>query len=369
MIQESVSSRELRRSSAATLTLLGLVCALLLCVAQVVCAEEPDTRGVSEVFALGEGRLAAADPSQRTMRLFTVERSGAGLQEQAPIPIDGTLMAVVPLPDNRVAYATGSLDSTSHVPARVFAGPLRGSGTQSLLFEHSGERNQVAGLRWSNSKLWLLFFDSKYFTKVGYLSPAAQATAPWRFTELSRLRMGDSFDHFGDTLVVGRSYGDQQGEDGDLLLYQQGQMQLLPSYRGVRGIKVFGDSNNPSIVVGDGWHSHYGQVAQGRVSLLRRDTSRARYSLEILDRDRNNYSFDSFFTFTLRGVQRIAAVGNASLIVYSETAHGEWRKDVVYTATTPNTVLHAALVRVDQSDVLFAVVDGGIKLIRYDVEK
>jgi hypothetical protein len=234
-----------------------------------------------------------------------------------------------------------------------------------VAYEYSGERNQVTGLTWNGPKLWINFYESKYFTKVGFLTPKAGANERWELTEVARLRMGDSFDCLGDTLVVGRSYGDQQGEDGDLLLYRKGERQLLPSYRGVRAVALFGSAENPSIVIADGWHANYGQVAQARVSLLRKRPGEERYALELIDRDTVNYGFSRLFVFDLKGTRRIAALGNSSLVVYSETAQGAWKKESLYTQLATGTIMDAAPIRIDGSGALFAISDAGLRTVAY----
>ena len=324
-------------------------------------AQIPGTESVRELYHLDNKFVAAYDASKNSMRIL-VDNQGV-LQEKVEVPTDSTVMAAVALPENSVAYAKGMIRGDATRPIQVHRYNLD-SGSDTLLFEYSGERNQVVGLRWNQSKLWIDFFESKYFTTIGYLSPTADKLSKWEFTKVGQLRMGDSFDVLGDTLVVGRSYGDEQGEDGDVLLFQKGSKELLPSYRGVRAVKLFGDSQNPSIVIADGWHANYGQVAQARVSLLRKRVGEDRYALELIDRDHSNYSFGSLFTFRLHGKNRIAALGNASLIVYTETP-GKWSKEVIYTKVQPDTLLAGVLVRSDESGAMFAVADGGVRVVSY----
>jgi hypothetical protein len=325
-------------------------------------AQVPDSAAIQAVFSLEDGRIAAYDPTQTTVRIF-VEDGGA-LRETAPIRADGMLMAAATSPGGGFAYATGVTRGDPATPIRVHVLD-QDQKSDRVTYEYSGERNQVSGLLWNQSRLWINFFESKYFTKIGYLTPKTTAGVPWEFTEVTRLRMGDSFDCLGDTLVVGRSYGDQQGEDGDLILFRNGVRELLPSYRGVRAVKLFGDVNNPSIVVADGWHSNYGQVAQARVSLLRKRQGERRYALEIIDRDVANYSFSRLFVFDSMGRRHIAAVGNKNIIVYSESAEGEWKKEVIHTQVTAGTLMDATTLRIDNKGALFVVSDGGLRVVRY----
>lgn len=329
---------------------------------QVGYAQVSGTESIQALFSMQNGQIAAYDATQKTIRTFAEDRGI--LREVRSAAIDGMLMALTPLPQGGYAYATGMTrgDSMTPIRVRIVGGDLK---TDRVVFQYTGERNQATGLVWNHSKLWVNFFESKYFTKVGYLQPSVGSPDTWSLTEVAKLRMGDSFDCLGDTLVVGRSYGDQQGEDGDLLLFRKGERQLLPSYRGVRAVKLLGDSPNPSIVIADGWHSNYGQVAQARLSLLRKREGEPRYALEILDRDTGNYAFNRLFVIELRGRRHIAALGNSTLNLYSEGAAGSWTKEVLYTQANTSTLLDAAPLRIDTNGVVFVVNDGGLRTVAY----
>lgn len=328
----------------------------------IVWAQLAGTESIQGLFPVQNGEVAAYDTLQKSTRMFVEE--GGSVREMGKVSIDSELMALAASPQGGYAYATGTTRSDADHPIRVhIVSPNRLA--DQVAFEYSGERNQVTGLVWNQGKLWIDFFESKYFSKIGYLTPSAKTGVSWRFTEIARLRMGDSFDCLGDTLVVGRSYGDQQGEDGDLLLFRKGVQELLPSYRGVRAVRLFGDPASPTIVIADGWHANYGQVAQARISILRKRAGEGRYALEILDRDGANYGFSRLFVFELRGSRRIAALGNSTLNLYSQTPAGLWTKEVLYTRSNLSAMLDAAPARIGNADTVFVVQDGTLRTIRY----
>jgi hypothetical protein len=357
-----VAARSELRRVFGTVFVAGAISAAL-GLAAAACAQVPGTESIQAVFSLKSGEVAAYDPTQMKIRTF-VEQRGE-LHEKGSVATDGMLMAVAPSIKGGFVYATGVARADPLSPLRVhlMSEDLK---ADRVTYEYSGERNQVTGLVWNGPKLWVNFYESKYFTKVGYLTPRAATHERWEFTEVARLRMGDSFDCLGDTLVVGRSYGDQQGEDGDLLLFRKGERQLLPSYRGVRAVKLFGSPENPSIAIADGWHANYGQVAQARVSLLHKRNGEERYALELIDRDTSNYGFSRLFVFDLKGTRRIAALGNSSLVVYSETAQGAWKKESLYTQSAAGMFIDAAPIRIDGSAALFAISDGGLRTVAYN---
>lgn len=327
-------------------------------------AQVPGTEGVAYVFSLGENSIGAFDEQQKAIRFFSLE-SGK-LMEGNPLAVDGIVTAMVRIPSGYI-FATGSGLAQVASSVQVFKVD-KSEKSARLIFKREGERNQVTGLAWVQNRLMLGFFESKYFTKTGYLTPSAAQGAPWQFSEVVALRMGDVFDCQGDALVVGRAYGDSQGEDGDLLLVRNGKPELLPSYRGVRGVRLFGDPDRPSIVIGDGWHANYGQVAQARVSILRKRPGEARYALEIVDRDTANYSFSRFFTVSHRGKQQIVAVGNAGAIAYTD-AEGQWIKSTLYTSSGSGRTFDMALLVNRDEESFFVVIDGGLRLIRSESAK
>ncbi|MFN9944510.1 MAG: hypothetical protein ACK56I_34085, partial [bacterium] len=202
------------------------------------------------------------------------------MQERASTTVQGNVWQVTASPTQYVV-ATGMGRAALDAPIRVlsFTKDLKSSRE---VFSLSSERAEVPFLKWLNakgapSKVAIAFFESKYITKIGLLEPTENTA--WRFEEVSSLRMGTAVDVHGSYMVVGRPYGDIQGQDGDLVLLKDGARELLPSYRGVRAVRLVGDPDDPSIFIGDGWHQNYGQLAQGRVSLLRKDTKTGKYAL------------------------------------------------------------------------------------------
>lgn len=176
------------------------------------------------------------------------------------------------------------------------------------------------------------------------------------------MRLGDAVDVYGDSVVIGRPYGDVQGQDGDLFLIEKGKETLLPSYRGVRAVALFGEPLAPKIAVGDGWHQNYGQLAQGRLSLLMKDGVTNRYSLTLIDRDSKQYGFSKIVPLVKNGKQHLAALGNKTLVVYGPDP--EWSKVDVYTRASEERPFDFVVATTSGSEVEFLVVDGGIRVVR-----
>lgn len=328
-------------------------------------AQVAGTDGVTGVFSTGEKEVAAYDAKEKKVRFFSI--NGDKAKESRAVSVPGQVMGIVAIPDGYlVATSMGRGDLTP--PIRVSKIPMRGDSA-TLVYERMSERPQVTNLRSCNGVVWLGFFESKYNTIIGKLSPStAGSNDLWTFTQNVGVRMGDSFDCMGDRLIIGRSYGDAQGQDGDLLLYQSSERTLLPSYRGVRGVRSIESGPRSMVIIGDGWHPNYGEMAQGRVSLLKQRPGESRFALEILDRDPNNYNFTKFFEVSLGSERALVALGSSQVIIYSDIDR-QPKKQVVYTQVGKSHVLDVAVGAVDGGAATLVVADEGVRLVRVQLPK
>lgn len=348
--------------------LLSCIAAMVnLCVgAGVVRAQVPGTQGVTSVFSTGMQEVAAYDATAKQLLFFAI--SGEIAKQLGTVSVPGQVMGVVSAGDEYI-IATGMGRGDLTPPIRVHRLAKRDLATKKSslapVYERITERPQVTQLRVCDGRIWLGFFESKYNTVIGELiPPAAGASGEWKFSQRVGLRMGDSFDCFGESLVVGRSYGDTQGQDGDLLLLSGGQKTLLPSYRGVRGVQSIGDALEPVVVIGDGWHSNYGEMAQGRVSVLKKRKGEPRFALELLDLDGRNFNFTKFRDVVVGSERHLVALGSSEVVVYSSLASPELKKRVVYTQVGKSHVLDVAVGAVASDGVTLVVADEGLRIIR-----
>jgi len=314
-------------------------------------AQLPDTDSITSLHSLN-GEIAAYDSNRKALRFMVP--SGRSLVAKRTISVDGNVMGVAAIAEGYL-IATGMSREDLSAPIRLSRVSSDGKH-DSLVFEYSGERNQVNRIVSRGNKIWVDFFESKYFTKVGYLSPTAQA--PWLLTDVASVRMGDSFEVVGDSVFVGRSYGEPQGQDGDLLLLSNGKRTTLPSYRGVRAIAAIGDPAAPELVVADGWHQNYGQLAQGRISRVRRQPDTGRYSLELVTIDPDNYGFSKLLALPAPYSSKIVALGSSSVIVFDVGVSGDRR--VIHKIQQPDRVPDLAVTTGSEGLPLIVVLDGGL---------
>lgn len=334
---------------------IGVFGTCLTVAAQRAVAQIPGTESVSAVFSLGQ-QIVGYDSSRHALRFFSCQ--GESLREEKSVPVEGSVSAVTAIPSG-YAIAAGMGRDNPNAPIQI----VIFSGTDSrgrVVFERAGERNQVNTIIWRDGKLWLNFFTSKYITTIGYLTP--NESGAWTFTELTSVRMGDSLDVVGDLAVVGRSYGDLQGQDGDLLLFKGSERTLLPSYRGVRSVRVVGDAGSHRIFIGDGWHMNYGQLAQGRLSVVSKRPQDSRYALQILDYDSSTTDFRRLIPFRSVGREYIAALGSSSVVIYDQ--EGGLAKRILYTQTSQTSLMDMTVAQTSPEKALVVVADQGLRTLQ-----
>ncbi len=166
---------------------------------------------------------------------------------------------------------------------------ISGKFTKSTIYSLKSPRPQPTYLNTvdinSNGTNEIIFscFNSKYNIETIALE---RTETGWKINRYPVERMAMArdagvLDGSGkNVMVVGRIYGDSLGLPGDMYIFSD-EKKVLPSYRGVRSVKI-GDANNDGtneIYVGDGWHYDYGKVARGRISFVKCDETKCEYSL------------------------------------------------------------------------------------------
>lgn len=110
----------------------------------------------------------------------------------------------------------------------------------------------------------------------------------------------------------------------------------LPTFRGVSSVAFAQLDADPDleILVGDGWHQNYGELAEPRLTLLDYDREAKTWKPTLLDTVAPQYSIDK-----IRVVQRdgptIIAGGDRMLTAYAQA--NDWQRQVLYEQwhTTP----------------------------------
>jgi hypothetical protein len=311
----------------------------------------PDSDSITAIFEGVEGEIIGFNEQHNELVFYKL--LGNSLKQHATVSVQGAVSQVVVDKDGYLV-ASGAGKKDRQAPIRIYRIPKAREGA-TLIYKKQTPRTQVVGLKTCGDKIWLDFFNSKYFTSIGYLKPIDNGQ--FDFFETLSIRMGSSFDCFGERIIIGRSYGDIQGADGDLILVENGKQTLLPSYRGVRGLRVLSDD---SIIIGDGWHSNYGKIAQGRVSLLSRHKTDERFHLEILANSTSNYNFTKFIPIPAQSSSYVLALGSKDVGLVSLTEKAAFKS--VYKQKNSNTLMDAAVVKVSGGVVTLAILDGQLSV-------
>lgn len=331
------------------------------CILSIVIALSPaESHGeYTHLFQL-RGEVAAFDVSLKELHLIDgkAEKTSASRK----IAVKGQVSGVESVPNGLVAVATGIGRGDLQAPIRLTLYDKNGK-EQGVAFEKVSERPSVTFLKMVGDKLWITFFESKFVTKTGFFTPSTNY--PWAFNEVVTERLGDVTAILGDDVLVGRPYGEPQGQDGDALLVSAGNKTTLPSYRGVRSITTWNESPRDHVVLGDGWHQNYGQLAQGRLSLLTWNERSKRYALEILDRDSTQYNFNKLIPISLDQKRYLAALGNRSFHFYKSTDN--WQRTVVYSRASEETFFDVALLSIDSNKARFLVLDKELHFVEVGV--
>jgi hypothetical protein len=234
-----------------------------------------------------------------------------------------------------------------------------------LLFEAQSSRPDVLRMLPLENKLLLNYFDSKYFTRAGFLAQGKDGQ--WGFQELFRTRMGMYVDRLKDgAIVVGRPYRDSEDQSVELRVWRAGRWLDLPSLRGVSAVAaldVDGDSLE-ELLFADGWHQNYGLFAEPRLSLMDCPAELTRCTLRHLD------------TLTPQSrIEKIRAVDAGGKLVV--LVHGgqfvdafypreQWRRVRVHTRENKYALpmLDFAVLDSDKEGVYIAVLDGQAPLVK-----
>lgn len=319
-------------------------------------AEKRDLSAATQLYSLGS-MLAAYMPESKTLSIG--KWKDGGFDESKFLKTKGQVFGVVETSDG-LLVATGMGRGDLQAPIQITL--YRSSPQQErVVFELLSERSQISSFKEYKGKIWITFFESKFFTKTGYFTPST--TAPWTFNEVTSERLGDAIEVLDDGVVVGRPYGDIQGQDGDISLIRGQEKTLLPSYRGVRAVSAIGSGEKQKLIIGDGWHQNYGQLAQARLSILTWNPVSKRYALELIDKDSSQYGFNKLLPFALGGQEYVAALGNKSLTIYGVGASRV--KQIVYTRVSEETFFDVVLSEQSKGSISLLVLDKGLHSVTF----
>jgi hypothetical protein len=321
---------------------------------------------VTSIFDLGPdsgGEFLAYGEKEDKIKLM--RRNGQSLEAIAETSVTSTpwKATFVKVDGQRklaIAFGYGRKNLQAPLSVVIYDQNLKDPQT---VFERTGERTETTYLRPADLGLFIVFFESKYFTKLGNLSPSGSGPGAWSFSETNHIRLGSKIDRGPAGLLVGRPYGDTQGQDGDVFLIKDGVTTLLPSYRGVSSAAFWPGTvePHPPIVLGDGWHQNYGSFAEGRLSVLDWNEKRKAYGLSLIDWDKSQFAFMDLKFIGSGPTQKLLATGSNTVFLYRYD--GSWTKQIL--AKQTNAMQPFSVIFLEESDGMqwFAISDSGLRVI------
>jgi hypothetical protein len=160
------------------------------------------------------------------------------------------------------------------------------------VLEPETTRQEIAAIVPAGDSLLVAYYSSKYMVTSVMVKPGAPPTP------LAELRMAAAYaygDINGDKkpeVVVGRTYGDDIGVDGDAFVLSTHAM--IPTTRGVRAIAII----NGDVILADGWHHEYANRAKSLVTLAH--FAAASFTTEQIDDVAGQYAVEAIVPVKLR---------------------------------------------------------------------
>lgn len=328
-------------------------------------AEEADTVRVLNAGSAQTLILGSSD-AQKKLWLYTV-KNGAAVKTAEGVSL-GHIWAATLFgsgSDAKILVAYGLGRGDLNAPLRVASYSLK-LDSEKIIHTFPTERSQMNSLEAHGDRVIANYFVSKYETETGALTPVS--ATDWSYEKMHSIRMGTSVAVNGDALIIGRMYGDLQGQDGDVLFKKQGaEQKTLPSYRGVSSLALYKTEGSATkILIGDGWHSNYGQFAQGRLSLLTPVAGTSRYTLDLLHTFSGSYAVNRISP-TGSGVQDPIVLATNNHLVVAQPG-SEWSFTELYSQQNANTIFDVQYVARNGADILVLVADGKVALYKYSVK-
>lgn len=296
-------------------------------------------------------QLAVFDEKMQVAQLIDIPIQGIPHQAlSADTDGDGAVEILI-----AYGYGRGKLED----PVRVVQYSGKTYAETRVLYEVQSPRAQVVALFPSDDGFGLWYFDSKYFVQRGVL---AQADGKWQYQKGERLRVATNVDAADwdsdgkEDLLIGKPYGEQIGEDGYALLQDAEGSTKLPTFRGVSSVKFaqLDRDDELEILVGDGWHQNYGQLAEPRLTMF---DHRGKWEPKLIDTAKPQYSIDRIEVLEQDGQQYVLAAGDRQLRVYDPA---DWTQRTVH-EKSKDWSWDFAVLRADGEEYI-AVLDGDVQI-------
>ena len=257
-----------------------------------VSAGNLDGEGDDEIVCWNIGRISIWQRAAAEWR--EVYPASGGAEDAVPLGMPSRLLVADIDGDGRddALFGFGAAKGSGSAPVELVAVRVKGQGAArrrvtTTLYRAQPQRPEVTGLEAADldgdgrPEILLAHFDDRYQVAVSVLSrlPGADPLGgllPVR--SLGRIRMATAWaagrlaGERSPAIAVGRAYGDERSDPGDLFLLKGEERIHVPTQLGVHSVAIGdGDGDGTTeIYFGDGWHREYAAKARGRLSVARR---------------------------------------------------------------------------------------------------
>lgn len=311
---------------------------------------------LKDLYQQGQQAILASNFETKKMAIFVLNSENQLEKKQETALTEHISQATSYLSAKKnsiaIAFGYGRGDLAAAMSVRLFDQDLK---QESEILNLKGERTETTHLEQVGSKLLIAYFESKYFVKTGFLKNTADS---WEFVELFQKRLGIHLALGDRQIAIGRPYGDEIGIDGDVLLYENETFKTLPTLRGVRSLSYAQVDADPEmeLVVGDGWHQNYGELAEPRLSLI--DNLEDTPKLKNVFLAKGEFAIEKIETLNFAGRTLILAAGEKAIWLLDPT--NNWASKEIYTVSNTKNFLDFAILKNLEDGIILAILDGNL---------
>ncbi|NLF24417.1 MAG: hypothetical protein GX589_02000 [Deltaproteobacteria bacterium] len=317
-----------------------------------------------DFFDNGQPGLFIYRESSKELELYRIK--GEALESVTKVPATEKVWLAAPYQrgkDRMVAVAYGYGRGNLNAPLQVVLYDHKLLNPK-VVFEAQSPRSESTFLRQVGEGLLLTYFESKYFTRTGMLTPTESGM--WKFEERFKTRLGMYMDVDEDRFLVGRPYPDPEEKTGELRLLSEGSWRDVPTLRGVSSA-VFLRSSTTSpraLLVGDGWHQNYGELAEPRLTLLEYDAKTKAFTSRLISVTKPQIRIEKIDQVLQEKYELVLARGDRFVDVYYPRK--DWATKRIYEKQSQDqmTNMDFVILETKEDAAVVAIYDGELRLVR-----
>ena len=198
------------------------------------------------------------------------------------------------------------------------------TGTQTELWRGQGERNEAAHLaiadtdRDGTPELDFVRYTSKYMVAPQPIKRDGTTTTGQPIRMASSWLRAEMDGDRGEETIIGRVYGDDRGQPGDLRIITPKATLMVPTDNGVKSLlyaTIGGEAS--ALYFADGWVADYGKAAKAHLKRVRIIDGKP--EVEPIGTDPEDFTFFALTAIDIDGdrLEEIVAQGSKRVVLFS----------------------------------------------------